>query len=187
MDFNFVHVSSFVGDNVVIGEGTEIQNFCHMQDGARIGDNCSIDHYVLIGENVLVGNDCTIQSGVAVPEGVTLEDGVYLGSSMAFTNDKIPRARTTEGHRTYRATVVREGATIGANATIVCGNDIGKFAMVAAGAVVLQPVKNYALMAGVPARKIGWVCECGEILGYGLTCGKCGKRYREVSGNLEEI
>ncbi|MGI6256816.1 MAG: acyltransferase [Anaerovoracaceae bacterium] len=187
MNYNFVHVSSFVDDNVVIGKGTEILNFCHMQEGCRVGDNCSFDHYVVIGKNVQVGNECTIQSGVSVPEGVTLEEGVYLGSSMVFTNDRIPRGRTTKGHQVYKDTVVGEGATVGANATIVCGNDIGKFAMIAAGAVVLQPVKNYALMAGVPAKKIGWVCECGEILHYGLDCAKCGEKYREVNGDLERV
>lgn len=187
MNYNFIHVSSFVDDNVVVGQGTEILNFCHMQEGARIGDNCAFDHYVVIGKNVIVGNECTIQSNVSVPEGVILEEGVYLGSSMVFTNDRIPRGRTTKGHQVYKSTTIREGATVGANATIVCGNDIGKFAMVAAGAVVLQPVIDYALVAGVPAKKIGWVCECGEILHYGLDCEKCGKKYQEVNGWLQRI
>lgn len=182
----FVHVASYVDDNVFIGNGTEIWHFSHVQEGAQIGENCSIGHSVNIGKNVRIGHDCTIQSNVSVYEGVTLEDEVYLGSSMVFTNNQVPRARVDKGHATYKQTIVHTGATVGANATIVCGNDIGKYAMVAAGAVVMKDVPSYALVAGVPAKKIGWVCECGKILPYGLKCPVCGKQYKVENGELVE-
>ena len=183
----FVHVASYVDDNVFIGNGTEIWHFSHVQEGANIGENCSIGHSVNIGKNVRIGHDCTIQSNVSVYEGITLENEVYLGSSAVFTNNIVPRAKVNKGHATYKKTIVHKGATVGANATIVCGHDIGQYAMVAAGAVVLGDVLPYALMAGVPAKKIGWVCECGELLPYGLKCPKCGKAYEVVNKELKPL
>ncbi|MEG0156457.1 MAG: acyltransferase, partial [Anaerovoracaceae bacterium] len=168
------------------GKGTEIWHFSHVQEGAFIGDDCFLGHGVNIGRRVKIGNDCKIQGNVTINEGITLEEGVYLGASMVFTNDRVPRARTSKGPAVYRETIIHEGATVGANATIVCGNHIGRFAMVAAGAVVLKSVPNYALVAGVPAKKIGWVCQCGEILPYGLECTACGKKYKEENGELIE-
>lgn len=179
----FVHVSSYVDDGVNIGTGAEIMHFCHIQEGAHIGKDCSIDHNVQIGKNVVIGQNCTVQSNVAVYEGIELEEGVYLGSGVVFTNDRIPRAKTSKRHAAYKKTVVKKGATVGANSTVVCGNNIGKYAMVAAGAVVIKEVPDHALMAGVPAKKIGWVCCCGEILPINMEC-KCGEKYQEKKGQL---
>ena len=148
----FVHESSYVDDNVEIGEGTKIWHFCHIQSGAKIGKNCTIGQNVYIGSNVQIGNDVKIQNNVSVYEGVTLEDGVFCGPSCVFTNDLTPKARFPKGRENFVKTLVREGATIGANATIVCGNIIGKDALVAAGAVVTKDVPNGALVKGNPAR-----------------------------------
>lgn len=148
----FVHESSYIDDGVEIGEGTKIWHFCHIQSGARIGRNCTIGQNVYIGSNVQIGNDVKIQNNVSVYEGVTLEDGVFCGPSCVFTNDLNPRARFPKGRENFVKTLVREGATIGANATIICGNTIGKNAMVAAGAVVTKDVPDGVLVLGIPAE-----------------------------------
>lgn len=163
MDY-FVHESSYVDADVKIGEGTKIWHFCHIQKGARIGKNCSFGQNVNISNNVIVGNDCKVQNNVSIYEGVVLEDGVFCGPSCVFTNDLTPRARYPKGRDGYKKTLIREGASIGANATIVCGNIIGKYAMVAAGAVVTKDVPDYALVAGVPAKIIGRIDEKGKTL-----------------------
>lgn len=166
MDY-FVHESSYVDADVKIGEGTKIWHFCHIQKGARIGKNCSFGQNVNISNNVIVGNDCKVQNNVSIYEGVELEDGVFCGPSCVFTNDLTPRARYPKGREGYKKTLIREGASIGANATIVCGHIIGKYAMVAAGAVVTKDVPDYALVAGVPAKVIGRVDEKGKSIAKG--------------------
>ena len=163
MDY-FVHESSYVDADAKIGEGTKIWHFCHIQKGARIGKNCSFGQNVNISNNVIVGNDCKVQNNVSIYEGVVLEDGVFCGPSCVFTNDLTPRARYPKGREGYKKTLIREGASIGANATIVCGHIIGKYAMVAAGAVVTKDVPDYALVAGVPAKIIGRIDEKGKTL-----------------------
>ncbi|MCR5723147.1 MAG: acetyltransferase [Lachnospiraceae bacterium] len=160
----FVHDSSYIDDDVSIGAGTKIWHFCHVQKGARIGENCSLGQNVNVSNNVIIGNNCKIQNNVSIYEGVELEDGVFCGPSCVFTNDLTPRARYPKGHENYKKTVVKEGASIGANATIVCGHTVGKFAMVAAGAVVTKDVPDYALVAGIPAKVIGKVDEYGNIV-----------------------
>lgn len=159
----FVHESSYLDDDVIIGENTKIWHFCHVQSGARIGANCSLGQNVNISNNVIIGNEVKIQNNVSVYEGVVVEDGVFLGPSSVFTNDLNPRARFPKGHDNYKKTLIREGASIGANATIVCGNTIGKYAMVAAGAVVTKDVPDFCLVAGVPAKIIGKVDEKGNV------------------------
>ncbi len=158
----FVHESSYIDEDVVIGEGTKIWHFCHIQKGARIGRNCSLGQNVNISCGVTVGDGVKIQNNVSVYEGVELEDGVFCGPSCVFTNDLTPRAGYPKGRENYKKTLVREGASIGANATIVCGHIIGRYAMVAAGAVVTGDVPDYALVAGVPASVIGEVDEEGN-------------------------
>lgn len=158
----FVHESSYIDDDVEIGEGTKVWHFCHIQKGARIGNNCSFGQNVNISNNVKIGNGVKVQNNVSIYEGVELEDYVFCGPSMVFTNDLTPRAKYPKGTAGYKKTLVKEGASIGANATIVCGHTIGKWAMIAAGAVVTKDVPDYALMAGVPARQIGLVNERGE-------------------------
>lgn len=184
----FVHESSYVDDNVEIGEGTKIWHFSHIQSGARIGKNCVIGQNVNIGSNVSIGNFIKIQNNVSVYEGVTLEDYVFCGPSMVFTNVLDPRSKYPQkGSEFYHKTLVRKGASIGANATIVCGNTIGRHAFIGAGAVVTKDVPDYALMVGVPAKQKGWVCECGEILpGFEkeVKCPRCGLNYEIKDGKL---
>lgn len=160
----FVHESSYVDEGAVVGEGTKIWHFCHVQSGACVGERCSLGQNVNISNNVRIGNEVKIQNNVSVYEGVEIEDGVFLGPSCVFTNDLTPRARYPKGHENYKKTIVREGASIGANATIVCGNTIGKYAMIAAGAVVTKDVPDYALVAGIPARVIGRVDDKGNVI-----------------------
>lgn len=150
----FIHESSYIDEDVEIGKGTKIWHFCHIQSGARIGKNCSLGQNVNVSNNVRIGNNVKIQNNVSVYEGVELEDGVFCGPSCVFTNDLTPRAEFPKGRAEYKKTLVKHGASIGANATIICGNTIGEYAMVAAGAVVTKDVPDYTLVAGVPAKII---------------------------------
>ena len=175
----FVHESSYIDEDVEIGKGTKIWHFCHIQKGARIGENCSFGQNVNVSNNVIIGNGVKVQNNVSIYEGVELEDYVFCGPSMVFTNDLTPRAKYPKGTIGYKKTLIKEGASIGANATIVCGHTIGKWAMIAAGAVVTKDVPDHALMAGVPAKQIGWVCECGERMDNLGRCQKCGRVYKE--------
>lgn len=181
----FVHESSYVDENVMIGNGTKVWHFCHIQSGAVIGEHCSFGQNVNISNNVHIGNRCKLQNNVSLYEGVELEDYVFCGPSCVFTNDLTPRAKYPKGHAGYRKTIVKTGASIGANATIVCGHTIGSWAMIGAGAVVTSNVLNHALMLGVPARQVDWVCECGERLHGKMVCEKCGREYRENENGLE--
>lgn len=160
----FVHTTSIIDDGVAIGDSTKIWCFSHIQTGAVIGDSCSIGQNVNISNNVKIGNGVKIQNNVSVYEGVEIEDDVFLGPSMVFTNDLTPRAKYPKGHENFVKTVVRKGASIGANATIVCGTEIGEYAMVAAGSVVTKDVPPYALVMGNPARICGKVDEYGNIV-----------------------
>lgn len=182
----FVHESSYVDEDVTIGDDTRIWYFCHVQSGARIGAGCSLGQNVNVGKNVCIGNDVKVQNNVSIYEGVELEDGVFCGPSCVFTNDLTPRARYPKGSANYKRTLVREGATIGANATVVCGNEIGRCALIGAGAVVTDDVPAHALMLGVPARQRGWVCECGEVLPGDLRCAACGRSYEETEQGISE-
>jgi len=183
----FVHESSYIDENVQIGEGTKIWHYCHVQKGAKIGKKCSLGQNVNVSNNVVVGDGCKIQNNVSLYEGVELEDYVFCGPSCVFTNDLTPRAKYPKGSAGYKKTVVGRGASIGANATVVCGHNIGAWAMIASGAVVTKNVPAYALMAGVPAKRIGWVCECGKVLRDTLSCPACGRNYKEAENGLEEI
>lgn len=184
MDDFFVHETSIVDSGAVIGAGTKIWHFSHIQGGAKIGSGCVFGQNVYVASDVTVGNDCKIQNNVSLYDGVTLEDSVFCGPSCVFTNDHNPRAHSSQGWR-ISPTLICEGASIGANATIVCGHTVGKFAMIAAGGVVTKDVPSHALMAGVPARQLGWVCECGSRLDSDLICPVCFKRYRETTAGLE--
>lgn len=171
----FIHESSYVDENVQIGAGSKVWHFCHIQDGAVIGKNCSLGQNVNVGKNAIIGDGVRIQNNVSIYEGVQLENNVFCGPSCVFTNVLTPRAAFPV-NGSYTKTLVREGASLGANCTIVCGHTVGRYAMIGAGAVVTDDVKDYALMAGVPARQIGWVCECGKRLGEDLRCS-CGRSY----------
>lgn len=183
----FVHESSYIDDDVSIGDGTKIWHFCHIQKGAKIGNNCSFGQNVNVSNNVIIGNGVKVQNNVSIYEGVELEDYVFCGPSMVFTNDLTPRAKYPKGSAGYKKTLLKTGATVGANATVVCGHTIGKWAMIAAGAVVTKNVPDHALMGGVPARQMGWVCECGEILDSKYMCPVCKRKYKEETNGLEEL
>ena len=177
----FVHESSYVDDDVTIGKGTKIWYFCHILKNTTIGRNCIIGQNVMVGANVTIGDGVKIQNNVSVYDGVELEDGVFCAPSMVFTNVINPRAFIERKHE-FRKTLVRWGATLGANCTIVCGTTIGRYALVGAGAVVVADVPDYALMLGVPAKRKGWVCQCGVTLkdlqdGRETACPACGARY----------
>lgn len=159
----FAHSSSCIDKDVVVGEGTRIWHFSHVLSGAKIGRNCIIGQNVCIERDVTIGNRCKIQNNVSVYKGVILEDEVFCGPSCVFTNVYNPRA-FVERKNEFRPTLVKQGATIGANSTIVCGATIGKYALIAAGAVVKEDVPDYAMVAGIPARQIGWTCKCGTTL-----------------------
>lgn len=180
----FVHESAYVDPGARIGKGTKIWHFSHVMGGAEIGENCRIGQNVFIGPNVKIGNNVKIQNNVSVYEGVTLEDDVFCGPSMVFTNVDTPRSAYPRERNEYLPTVVKRGATIGANATIVCGHIIGASAFIGAGAVVTKDVPDYALVYGNPARIKGWVCQCGEKLAFangGAKCVRCGRIYKKES------
>lgn len=174
----FVHPTAVVDDGASIGDGTKVWHFCHVQSGARIGEGCSLGQNVNVADGVVIGNGVKIQNNVSVYRGVELGDWVFCGPSCVFTNDLTPRAKYPKGAANYLRTPVRTGASIGANATVVCGHEIGEWAMIGAGAVVTTDVPAHALMLGVPARQAGWVCECGAVLPNSLACPHCGRSYR---------
>lgn len=185
----FAHPSAVIDDGAQIGAGTKIWHFSHVMGGARIGAGCSLGQNVFVAGNVTIGDGARIQNNVSVYEGVVLEDDVFCGPSVVFTNVKTPRAGVPRNSSDdYVPTVVRRGATLGANVTIVCGVVIGSYATVAAGCVVTRDVPPHALVAGVPGRRVVWVCACGVPLaedGDRLTCPECGGRYRVTPDGLE--
>ena len=180
----FVHESSYVDDRVQIGSGTRIWHFCHLLGDVRVGRDCRIGQNVVIGPAVTIGNNVKIQNNVSVFRGVTLEDDVFCGPSMVFTNVAVPRSTYPRNSaEDCLPTLVKRGASIGANATIVCGNTIGEHALIGAGAVVTRDVSPYALVYGNPARQRGWACACGVPLKFTdqeCTCENCSSRYRQL-------
>jgi UDP-2-acetamido-3-amino-2,3-dideoxy-glucuronate N-acetyltransferase len=185
----FVHESSYVDAGATIGAGTKIWHFCHVMPGAVIGERCSLGQNVVVMPGTRLGNNVKVQNNVSIYEGVELEDDVFCGPSCVFTNVGTPRSHVSRRHA-YQRTLVRRGATIGANATILAGVTLGEYAFVGAGAVVTRDVPAHALVTGVPARQAGWMCQCGEPLrlreGRG-TCTGCGTSYCEAEGALERV
>ena len=185
----FVHESSYVDEGAVIGSGTRIWHFCHVMPGAVIGARCNLGQNVVVMPKVRIGNDVKIQNNVSLYEGVVLEDEVFCGPSCVFTNVINPRSHVSRKTE-YLPTLVRRGASIGANATIVCGSTLGAYSFVGAGAVVRGTVPDYALVVGVPARQVGWMCQCGIRLtvasGKGA-CASCGAQYREEGAILRRV
>ncbi|HYK82970.1 MAG TPA: acyltransferase [Gemmatimonadales bacterium] len=182
----FVHASSFVDEGARIGRGTKIWHFCHVMPGAVIGERCSLGQNVVVMPGTRIGNNVKIQNNVSIYEGVTLEDDVFCGPSCVFTNVLNPRSHVPRKHE-FRPTIVKRGGSIGANATIVCGVTLGEYAFIGAGAVVTSDVPAYALMVGVPARRVGWMCQCGErlaLVGGRGACPACGATYEEANGTL---
>ena len=179
----FIHESAWVDKGAVIGQGTRIWHFCHIFSGAKIGEDCNFGQNVMVGPEVVVGKGCKIQNNVSIYKGVTLEDHVFCGPSMVFTNIYNPRAHIRKMDQ-VRPTLVKKGATLGANCTILCGVTIGRYALVGAGAVVVRDVLNHALAVGNPASRIGWVCECGERLDDDLKCDYCGKIFESIENGI---
>jgi UDP-2-acetamido-3-amino-2,3-dideoxy-glucuronate N-acetyltransferase len=174
----FIHESAFVDEGARIGDDTKVWHFCHVLSGAVIGERCSLGQNVVVMNGVTIGNNVKIQNNVSVYEGVELADDVFCGPSMVFTNVLNPRSHVSRKSE-YRKTPVGRGATIGANATIICGVTLGEYAFVGAGSVITHDVPDYALMVGVPAHQIGWMCQCGERLSEKdpSSCKACGTRY----------
>jgi UDP-2-acetamido-3-amino-2,3-dideoxy-glucuronate N-acetyltransferase len=183
----WAHPTAVVDQPAEIGEGTKIWHFCHVMAGARIGDRCSLGQNVFVGARAVLGAGCKVQNNVSLYDAVILEEDVFVGPSAVFTNVINPRSHVVRKNE-YRETRVGRGATIGANATIVCGHSVGAYAFVAAGAVVSRDVPAHALVKGVPARASGWVCRCGVTLkesGGRLVCGECGSAYRRAGDSIE--
>jgi UDP-2-acetamido-3-amino-2,3-dideoxy-glucuronate N-acetyltransferase len=188
----FKHESAYVDAGCVIGDDTKIWHFSHVQSGAHIGNKCILGQNVNVGTDVTIGNFVKIQNNVSIYEGVTLEDYVFCGPSMVFTNIVDPRSKYPQvGKAFYIKTLVKEGASLGANSTIVCGHTIGRFAFVGAGAVVTKDIPDFALVVGNPARIVGWMSEAGVKLVFGAdgiaSCPKSGKKYRMEKGVAVEV
>jgi UDP-2-acetamido-3-amino-2,3-dideoxy-glucuronate N-acetyltransferase len=184
-----VHESSYVDEGAVVGAGTKIWHFCHVMAGAVIGERCSLGQNVVVMPGTRIGNNVKIQNNVSIYEGVQLGDDVFCGPSCVFTNVTNPRSHVSRRHE-YRPTPVGRGASIGANATIVCGHTLGEYCFVGAGAVVTADVPAFALVVGVPARRVGWMCRCGERLRIEQArarCPVCGTAYEETPGRLSLI
>ncbi len=187
MDY-FIHESSYADEGAVIGKGTKIWHFSHIMKDSVIGENCNIGQNVVISPNVIVGNGVKIQNNVSIYTGVVVEDDAFIGPSCVFTNVVNPRS-FIERKDEYRKTVVKKGAAIGANATIVCGHNIGKYAFIGAGAVVTKNVPDYALLVGNPARVLGYVCKCGRRLHFEnkiATCEACSNKYKFENEKVAE-
>ena len=187
----YIHPSAVVDDGAKIGQGTKIWHFCHIFKGATLGKECKIGQNVVVHGSVVVGNNVKIQNNVSVYDGVTLEDDVFCGPSCVFTNIFNPRSEVNRSDpKFYRLTLVKKGATIGANSTIVCGVTIGRYAFIGAGAVVTRDVEDYALVFGNPAKAHGWMCECGEkikTLKGKLCCSSCGAQYKKLKGKVSRV
>ncbi|MFC1869111.1 Gfo/Idh/MocA family oxidoreductase [Thermodesulfobacteriota bacterium] len=179
----FIHKTAEIDDNCTIGSGTKIWHFSHVLSSTQIGEQCNIGQNVVIGPDVTIGKQCKIQNNVSVFKGVTLEDGVFCGPSMVFTNIYNPRAEIRKMDQ-IRPTLVKHGATLGANSTIICGVTIGRYAFIGAGAVVTKNVQDYALITGNPGKQIGWMCECGEGLDDNLECNSCSKRFQKKEDSI---
>jgi len=185
----FAHESSYIDDGAVIGAGTKIWHFCHVLPGAVIGERCNLGQNVVVMGGTRIGNNVKIQNNVSIYDGVILEDDVFCGPSCVFTNVTNPRSHVSRKSE-YRQTLVRRGSSIGANATIVCGVTLGEYSFIGAGAVIRSDVPAYALMVGVPARQVGWMCQCGvrlQVQNGPASCAACGATYREREGILEQI
>ena len=182
----FIHESSYVDKDVKIKEGTKIWHFCHILENTKIGKNCSLGQNVMVGPNVILGNNIKIQNNVSIYDGIQVDDDVFLGPSCVFTNVINPRSSVSRKEE-FRKSNIGKGASIGANATIICGNDLGNYCFIAAGATVTKTVPNFAIMAGTPARKIGWMSKAGSILKEDLVCGIDGTKYEMKNDCLVEL
>lgn len=187
----FAHSTAVVDEGASVDTGTKIWHFSHVRSGAKIGRNCTFGQNTYVDEQVVIGSNVKVQNNVSIYRGVTLEDNVFCGPSMVFTNVDDPRSSHPRNENDYDETIVKEGATIGANATIICGHTIGKWSFIGAGSVVTDDVKNHALVQGNPARQHGWACECGNLIREvdisSWACEECGLVYELISGELTKV
>ncbi len=185
------HASAIVDQGCVIGDDTKIWHFCHVTTGAKIGPKCSLGQNVYVGGKVTIGTNVKIQNNVSIYDGVTIEDDVFCGPSMVFTNVVNPRSHVSRKHE-FKTTLVKKGASLGANSTVVCGHDVGRYAFVAAGSVVTKNVPDFALVMGVPGKVVGWMCNCGVRLPFAAkpageaACASCGAKYRASGAGIVE-
>ena len=185
----FVHPNALV-ESAKIGPGTRIWAFAHVMKGAQIGRGCNICDHVFVESNARIGNNVTVKNGVAIWDGVVIEDNVFIGPNVVLTNDRNPRAEVKKSREEWLPTLIRAGATIGANATVLCGITIGSYAFIAAGTVVTRDVPDYAVVVGVPGRMKGWMCRCGKQLRVArrlAKCASCGREYKKDSNGLREV
>lgn len=186
----FKHHTSIVSESAIIGDGTKVWHFCHVMDAAKTGENCVLGQNVMLGRKAVLGNNVKVQNNVSVYEGVVCEDDVFLGPSMVFTNVINPRSFVSRKDE-FKSTLIKKGASIGANATIICGNTIGRYALVGAGAVITKPVPDYALVVGNPSRQIGWVSKYGNRLEFDTynkaICPTTNKVYELKNNAVEEV
>ncbi len=187
MEKYYIHESSYIDDDVEIGEGTKIWYFCHLQSGARIGKNCVFGQNVSVGRNSIVGDGCNVQDNINLGDGIILEDYVFCGPSCTFTNDLTPRSEFPKGSVGFKKTLVRRGASICANATIVCNTELGEYCLIGPGSIVTKDVKPHAIMFGAPAKQIGWACKCGQTLPKDLVCIDCSRTYTLENEQLIRI
>src|ERR1043165_1895322 len=186
-----VHESAYIDEPCVIGKGTKIWHFSHVMKNCRLGENCNLGQNVVVSPDVVLGNNVKVQNNISIYTGVVIEDNVFCGPSMVFTNILIPRSEIIRRDE-YVKTTIRKGASMGANCTIVCGTEIGAYALIGSGAVVSKDVPAYGLMVGVPAKRIGWVCRCGHTLpksqpGQALQCRECGNEYKDGGEKMTPI
>jgi UDP-2-acetamido-3-amino-2,3-dideoxy-glucuronate N-acetyltransferase len=190
-DSFFAHPTSIIDDGASIGANSKVWHFCHVMPGATIGADCTLGQNVFVASRVTIGKGVKIQNNVSVYDGVVIEDDVFCGPSMVFTNVLAPRSPFPSEKRDYLETLIRRGASIGANATVVCGNTVGEWALVAAGAVVTKDVPSHALVAGIPAKLMGWVCTCAHSLQFvdaSATCSACGRSFEiDTSESIREV
>lgn len=185
MDYT-VHKSSFVDETANIGKKTIIWHFSHVDEAALIGENCILGQNVYIGKNVSIGEGVKIQNNVSVYTGVSIEDYVFIGPSVVFTNDINPRSEFPK-YGDYKKTLIQKGATLGANATIICGNTVGSYAIIGAGAVVTKDIPDYSIQIGNPSKHVGWACKCGVKLSQDFLCKNCGRKYEQTSESIKEV
>lgn len=185
----FVHESSYIDEECEIGEGTKIWHFSHIMSKSKIGNDCNIGQNVFVSSGVILGNNVKVQNNVSIYTGVICEDNVFLGPSCVFTNVTNPRSLINRKNE-YKATLIKEGASVGANATIICGHTVGKFALIGAGSVITKDVKDYELIIGNPGKRIGWVCQCGERIAVNngeAACKACNTKYILEKENLKLV
>lgn len=182
----FSHESTYIDPTAQIGSDSKIWHFCHIDSKAKIGENCSLGQNVYVGKQVEIGNGVKIQNNVSVYSGVILEDYVFCGPSVVFTNDLNPRSEYPKQGQ-YESTLIKKGASLGANSTIICGNTIGQYALIGAGSVITKNIPDYSIQVGNPSKHVGWICQCGKRLKSDLKCDNCTRTYKKIKDSIKQV